>query len=345
MAESRLGKKKINLSVCSTKMSDKREKAYQTNMFNKIVQTINGLFNSDGGQLVLQFDNLAPQNHIKKSIRKIEQKINDFTSVVLLVHYLTIIPKKESMEITVARPNTDCIYTLHNNLYLPTNQQVIEVSPKEPVQNVRDILCKKVLCPEAVKPGSHCKEFTLDSAVGFGESKTVQFKQFSETQLTQRLITSGKLPSYVSAFANYGAGHIYIGIDDNGVVQGEKITPKDKAELKDKIGKAIGSMIWPDDTHPQGKEEKRWQIQFEEVKDKNGEIVPSTYVIVIYVAHCPGGVFTKEPEAYEIKDNEVKKIDFPTWKKYIEEGLERDQGNYSNHYSYNKWLAYDYNVL
>ena len=343
MAESRPGKKKIMiiLSVCSTKMSDKREKAYQTSMFNKIVQTINGFLNSEGGQLVLQFDNLAPPNHIKESIRKIEQKIYDFTSVVLLVHYLTIIRKNESMEIAVSRPNTDCIYTLHSNLYLPTNQQVIELSPKEPVKDVRDILCRKAPWQEAVKPGSHCKEFTLNSAVSFGESQTVQFKQFSETRtkncnLAQRLITSGKLSIYVSAFANYEAGHIYIGIDDNGIVQGEKITPKDKAELKDKISKAIGSMIWPDDSHAQGKEEKRWQIQFEEVKDKNGEIVPSTYIIVIYVAHCPGGVFTKEPEAYEIKDNEAKRIDFPTWKKCIVEGLERDQGNYSNHCSYNK---------
>ena len=340
MAKSWPGKKKISLSICPTKMSDKREKTkYQTIIFNKIVQTINGLFNSEGGELILLFDTPAPRSHIKESIRKMEQKINDFTGVVMLAHNLTILRKKASIEITVAKPNTDCVYTLHYNLHLPTSQQVIEVSPKEPVQNVSDILCKKIFCPEAVKPGSHFKEFTLGSAVSFGESKTVQFKQLSVNRtkncnLTQRLITkSGKLLSYVSAFANYCAGHIYIGIDDDGVVRGEKLTPKDQTELKDKISKEIGGMIWPDNSDAQGKEEKRWQIKFEKVKNAKGEIVPSTYVIVIYVAQCPGGVFTKEPESYEIKDNEAKKIDFSTWKKYVIEGLKRDEGKQSNHFN------------
>jgi predicted HTH transcriptional regulator len=226
-----------------------------------------------------------------------------------------------------------CNFTLRYNLYLPTcDQQIIEISPKDPVEKVRDILCRNILSPEAVKPGSHVKEFTLGTAVDFRESKTVQFKQLfakrtNNTSLVQRLIKQGKLPSYVSAFANHSGGYIYIGVRDDGIVQGEKITPQDQTELKKEISKAIGNMIWPDNSDTQDGEEKRWQINFEEVKNTNGEIVPSTFVIVTYVAQCPGGVFTKQPESYEIKENEVKMIDFPTWKKFIVEGLERDKGN------------------
>ena len=326
--------KNINLPVCATKMSDGYQKRYQTSTFCKIVQIINGLFNGYGGKLTLLFDtHLSAEEHIKVSIRKIEQKICDFTGVVTLAYRLTIVcPTLGSMEITVAESNTNSIYTLCYNLYLPTNQQVIEISPKDPVEKVRDILCINILSPEAVEPGSHVKEFTLGTAVGFRESKTVQFKQLlaqrtNNTSLAKRLIKQSKFPSYVSAFANHSGGHIYVGVRDDGTVQGEKITPQDQTELKKEISKAIGSMIWPDNSDTQDGEEKRWQIDFEEVKSTNGEIVPSTFVIVIYVAQCPGGVFTKQPESYLIKENEAKMIDFHTWKKFIIEGLERDKGN------------------
>jgi hypothetical protein len=327
-------KKNIDLHVCATKMSDDLNKRYQTNTFNKIIHITNGLFNGDGGKLTLVFDTpLPPKGHIKKSERKIEQKISDFTGVVTLAYDLTIKKKNGSMEIIVAESNTSCIFTLHYNLYVPTNQQVIEVPPNASFKKVRDILCRNIPPLEAVEPGSHFKEFTFGTAVDFGESKTVQFKHLLEKRtknisLAQRLIKNGKFLCYVSAFANHSAGHIYIGIDDNGIVQGEKITLRDETELKKEISKAVGNMIWPDNSHTQGGEEKRWQINFEAVKNSDGEIVPSTFVIVIYVAPCPGGVFTKQPEQYEInEENEAVKIDFPTWKKIIVEGLERDKGN------------------
>ena len=225
---------------------------------------------------------------------------------------------------------TNSIRTVHYNLYLPSETQVNELSATE---KIRAILCKDVFNPKAVKPNSHLKQFTLGSAVGFHESETVQFKclqdkRTKKSSLSQRLLKGGKFTRYVSAFANYNGGHIYYGIDDDGRVQGEELTPKDQTELKDKISKAIRGMIWPDNSHTQDEVEKRCQVEFEKVKDTNGEIVPSTYVIVIYVPQCPGGVFTKEPESYEIKDNKEKKIDFRTWKRYIIEGLKRDEGKY-----------------
>ena len=328
------GKKNIDLHVCATKMSNNNlNKIYQASTFDKIVHITNGLFNGDGGKLTLVFDApLPPNGHIKESFRKIEQKISDFTGVVTLAYDLNIKRKKESMEIIVAGSNTRCIFTLHYNLYVPTNQQVLEVLPNDSVKKVRDILRGNIPSLEAVEPGSHFKEFTLGTAVDFGESITVQFKNLLEKRtkksLAKRLIKNDKFLCYVSAFANHSAGHIYIGIDDSGIVQGEKITPRDQTELKKEISKAVGNMIWPDNSHTQGGEEKRWQINFEAVKNSNGEIVPSTFVIVIYVAQCPGGVFTKQPESYEInEENEEVKIDFPTWKKIIVEGLERDKGN------------------
>ena len=319
------------LSVSATKMSGKSrmENAYQINIFNEIVQTINGLLNSEGGQLVVLFDKLPPLSCINETIWKIEQRIYDFTSL----DYFSIVQTEASIVITVARPNTDCICTLRYHLYLPSHQNAIELLPREPVQKVRDILCKKVLCPEAVKPGSHCREFTWCSALSFCESRCVKFKNplkfdpIRNYNVLELLIYI--LLEDFSAFANYSGGHLYIGIDDNGIVRGQDLTPELQAMLKNGFRIALQRMIWPVDSYSQGEEEKRWQIHFEEVKRTNGEIVPSTYIIVVYVAQCPGGVFVEEPEAYEFKDGEAMKIDFTTWKEYCRKGLKRDQGRYN----------------
>ena len=325
--------KKITLPVCATKMSDEREKKYQDKIINNIVKFINAFFHGFGGTLIVLFETkLYSKGHIKVSMRKIEQKVCECTGVVTFVYDVRFERKEQSLEIIVGESNTDTIYTICYNLYLPTNQQVVEVSPKEPITKVRDILCKNSPCPEAVEPDSHYKQFTLGEEVSFGESKTVQFKQLSAQRtknkhLADRLISNNcRFLCYVSAFANYCGGYIYVGIDDNCIVKGERITSEDQTELKKKIQKAIDNMIWPDNSHGQEDEEKRWQIYFEEVKDANGNAVQSTFVIVIYVAHCPGGVFTKQPEAYEMKENEPKMMDFPTWKKNIIEGLQRNKG-------------------
>ena len=334
------GKKNISLKVCAIKMCNEHLKLYHNDTYDKILQNLNGLLNGNGGRLTLCFDTHASsKRQIKESTRKIEQKLFEFTGVVTLAHRLAIgCPDSASMVFDVADSNSDRIYTLCYHLHFPTNEQVVEVSPKDPVETVRDILCMNTPTPEAVKPGSHFKEFTLGTAVDFPESKTVQFKLLKENRtknisLALRLIKNSKFSCYASAFANYSGGHIYMGIDDDGIVRGEKITDQDKTELVKEISKAIGNMIWPDYSRAQGGEEKRWQIDFEAVKYTDGEIVESTFVIVIYVAQCPGGVFTKEPESYEIKGNEARKIDFPTWKKLIIEGkkgLEKNEGKFSS---------------
>ncbi|XP_028410224.1 uncharacterized protein LOC114532829 [Dendronephthya gigantea] len=319
----------VDLFVCATKMSENRNGIYEATVIKKIVHIINALFNGRlGGTLRIKFDpTYAPKRHIKESVRKIEQKVCEFTGVATLVYDLTIVRKSESMEITVARTDINYIYTLNYHLYLPTNQQVIELSPKDPIKKVRDILCKNIPSLEVVTPGSHFKNFILGSPVGFGESKTVQFKSLlvkrtKSSNLTQRLIKNGKLQCYVSAFANYRGGHIYIGIDDDGIVQGETITLQDRLELETEVSKAIKNMIWPDNSQTD-REEKQWQMVFEEVKYKNGGKVASTFVIVIYVAQRLGGVFTQFPESYEMRENEAKMIDFETWTKYMVEGLGR----------------------
>ena len=56
-----------------------------------------------------------------------------------------------------------------------------------------------------------------------------------------------------------------------------------------------------------------WEIFFELVKDDDCKTVPSTFVMVVYIAPCLGGVFAEEPECYELVEGKIMN----TWKRVI----------------------------
>ncbi|CAB4041688.1 schlafen family member 13-like [Paramuricea clavata] len=126
-----------------------------------------------------------------------------------------------------------------------------------------------------------------------------------------------KFSCYVSAFPNYNGGHIYYGIRDAGIVEGELISnEEDIGEITKKVEKAINKMIWPEQVG-QPKRGVHWEIFFQPVVDENSKPIPSTFVVVIYIAPCLGGVFTEEPECYEMVEGKVKKMSFATWKRRV----------------------------
>ncbi|XP_028404401.1 uncharacterized protein LOC114527031 [Dendronephthya gigantea] len=128
---------------------------------------------------------------------------------------------------------------------------------------------------------------------------------------------SNKFSCYVSAFANHRGGHIYYGIDDDGIVQGENI--EEHSEIEKKVEKSIQKMIWPD-VIGRPKRGEHWEIFFEPVLDEKSNPIPSTFVIVIFIAPCFGGVFTEEPESYEMVEGKVKRMSFTTWKAKLQPG-------------------------
>ncbi len=140
--------------------------------------------------------------------------------------------------------------------------------------------------------------------------------------LADRMTDKGKkLICYVSAFANYKGGHIYYGINDDGIVEGEFIPNEaDKTDIIQKVGNSINKMIWPE--HAQPKRKEHWDIFFEPVFGDSSAPIPSIFVIVIYIAPCLGGVFIKEPECYEMIEGKVVKMLFTTWKERILQPIE-----------------------
>ncbi len=75
-------------------------------------------------------------------------------------------------------------------------------------------------------------------------------------------------------------------------------------------------MIWPQQTgNQQPKRGVHWDIFFEPALDEDSIPISSTFVIVIYIAPCLGGVFTEKPECYEMVEGKVEEMSFVAWKK------------------------------
>ena len=217
----------------------------------------------------------------------------------------------------------DFLIATNYKLYLQSETQVVIVSPVESPEHVKDDIINRKVVLEPAQLGSHCQMFLKDNECSFQESQVVAFKCLRadpsrRTTLADRMTGKGnKFSSYVSAFANHNGGHIYYGITDYGIVKGEFIpNEKDKIEITKKIEKAINKMIWPLQIG-QPKRGVHWEIFFEPVLDENSKPIPSTFVIVIYIAPCLGGVFTEEPECYEMVVGKVMKMPLATWKKRI----------------------------
>ena len=51
--------------------------------------------------------------------------------------------------------------------------------------------------------------------------------------------------------------------------------------------------------------------------DNGYKQIPSTFVVVVTVVQCAGGVFAEEPESYRVVNGKVETIPFELWKKRI----------------------------
>ena len=295
----------------------------------EIIAAICAMLNSNGGKVVIHVETDSNDIPVEGSassqmspvIRILEQSMISIIGVPETISKISFINDDESIVISVE--NTDYLITTNYNLYLPSQTQVNHLSPMERTEKVKDILNRKIV-PQPVQLGSHCQMFRKDNECSFQESKVVQFKWLKassskSTTLADRMTGKGnKFSSYVSAFANHCGGHIYYGITDvHRIVEGEFIpNEKDKNEITKKVGKAINKMIWPRHIG-QPKRGKHWEIFFEPVLDENSKRIPSTFVIVIYIAPCLGGVFIEEPECYEMVKGKVVKTSFMTWKERL----------------------------
>ena len=304
------------------------KKKYKEEVLNELIAAICAMLNTNGGKVMIHFvtdPNIpvdgSPSSHVSSVIRILEQSMISIIGLNQTVSKIQFIEDKESIIIVIKK--SDSLITTNYNLYLPSQKQVVQVYSWESSQKVMDDIINRKIVEEPVQCDSHCKEFLKGSDSGLYESNISQLKNLKaekskRNRLADRMTGKGnKFNCYVSAFANHRGGHMYFGIRDTGIVEGEEISnDNDISEITNKVAKAINKLIWPEEIG-QPKQGEHWEIFFEPVLDENSKPIPSTFVIVIYIAPCLGGVFTEEPECYEMVEGKVQKMSLADWKRNI----------------------------
>ena len=274
----------------------------------KIISHLCALLNSGGGRIRVRFHETPKSESVDKFIRMIEQQVLDLMGQNEMKRSFKLKDLTDSIEISVKA--TGRLFTMKYNLFWPTNRQVKQVCSS--------ILAKSICTgrqPVMRQPSTACQRFVKGTTLLFRESEIAQFKQLKadpskNVTLADRLTNkNNKLKATICAFANHDGGNIYIGISDDGVVQGEEMTKKHQAEIVNKVSKMITEkMIWRQVGVP--KRTVQWDIFFEAVESAKSA---DTYVIVIHVAPCTGGVFIDEPESYHVVEGQVEKMSFSIW--------------------------------
>ena len=297
----------------------REDKTYKTEILKEIIAAICAMLNTNGGIVMINIDadcNISV-SQMSSMVRTAEQHLIAIigTNIASHIHF-----KEDKETVTIFVKKADSLITVDYHLYLPSQTQVIQVPPSDPQEKVKNDIVNRNAVDEPVQLESHEKTFFENKECGLSETKTIQLKNLKagaskNTTLANRIIgKSNKFTCYVSAFANYKGGHIYYGIDDDGIVVGELIEDEmDKSKIIKKVEESIDKIIWPE----QPKRKVHWEISFEPVLDDNSAPIPSTFVIVIYIAPCFGGVFTEDPECYEMVKGKVEKMSFSTWKERI----------------------------
>ena len=318
---SALSSNSIKIHICFSEM---KKKKYKEEKMKEIVRTICALLNSLGGTVTMEFK-AATEKDVQNLKRAIEQRLSDILGFSSMRDHINLVSSTTDGFMFIVK-GVSSLCTMNYNLYVPSETQVLAVPPKTPIVQIREILSSKkrdVEVEKVVEIGTHHKHFVFQQCtipMNLYESKTVQFRYLKAEK--SKCVTLGdrmtnkanKFANYVSAFANHLGGHIYYGVQDDGVVKGELV--EDKEEITKKVSKAINKMVWP--TECEGpKKGQHWEIFFEPVNDANGDVVPSTFVIVVYIARCAGGVFTEEPESYHAVDSEVRRIESKAWREMI----------------------------
>ena len=169
-------------------------------------------------------------------------------------------------------------------------------------------------------------EFVLGRESGLVESKTVQFKKM-KSEKSKRIdladrIMNNNITHYISAFANCSGGCIYFGINNSGIVEGEELLDLNQNKIIEKVENAVSRMTWLE--HGEGlKRGKQWDIVFVPTKNADKKLMQSTFVILITVEPCCGGVFVKEPESYHIVNGKVEMMTFGVWRHVAEKTREK----------------------
>lgn len=287
----------------------------------KVVSHVCAFLNSSGGDLIIAFPSQKYESKdLDQPVRLIEQWINNLVGTVTMSQKVKI--EVEPQRIVINIKGCYNLVTVDYNMFLPSHSQVNRVLPIETLEKIQGIIFGENMTSVGKELPVVQQVFVQGEDIELCETYSVQFKEFKDapakrTTLADRVSERrNKVLQYVSAFANYRGGIIYIGVNDKHLINGEIITDNERESLVKKLTNKINTMIWAglEDGPRKG---KHWDVHFYPVVDKKGGIVESNFVVAIVVAQYPGGVFLEEPECYHMINGNVEKMKSSTWKEYL----------------------------
>ena len=328
----------VTLELCEANFEPSKTKPKSKTWdqkINEVTSAICALLNSCcGGLLRLTFDDKCPglkatePKTIDDMVRRIEQSVMKFAGVATVSDAFKLIATNpHCLEFNVKPAGRLCTVDYH--LYLPTDYQVSAILNMEDSSAKVAALLEPQCKTMAVSFTQHCTEFYYKERAPdyLREQQMVQFKHLkdestSNVTLADRMTNnSNKLVNCISAFANHEGGHIYFGVDDaTYTVTGQVARENERTKIEKKVSSVISNMVWPVESP-----DRFWRLHFVPVLQKLGEdgeslgheVRRDTFVIVVSVAKCPGGVFVKEPESYHLVNELVTRMPLPLWREKL----------------------------
>lgn len=291
-----------------------------------IMRVICALLNSGGGVVEFQFSKCLSTKKLDELWRKIEEKW--LSPMIEPESYSDVFDRYDErlkmgkVLLFIKAPGQWC--TLSYNLFLATDAKVpkasrvkIEELLLDTSQEDQENLCKVPI--ENLRMPN--EEFLNGKQLSFHESKHMQFKCFPtdnpllhESNCTLR----EAVVKQISAFGNTSGGIILLGVNDDGTVEGKKLSSEGnrKDDVEREIESIIKEMRWPCVCQRY----VHWDVKFFPVIGKE-----NWYIIAIYVAGISGGVFIKKPKSYELRREmdgreTVSELTFDEWKEKLLQG-------------------------
>ncbi|POI22364.1 hypothetical protein CIB84_013889 [Bambusicola thoracicus] len=150
--------------------------------------------------------------------------------------------------------------------------------------------------------------------LNFTESGNVEFKHFS----TEKFLTRVKeiLPQYISGFANACGGYLWIGVDDNRVVQGFKSDYEGLEKLRNLIDSVLQKKLTIFHFCKSGCEH---QIKYESriFEVYNEAVEHYGYVCAVKVEPFTCVVFSEDPQSWLMDKGTIKRLKANEWAEWM----------------------------
>ncbi|NXJ12133.1 SLN13 protein, partial [Odontophorus gujanensis] len=146
--------------------------------------------------------------------------------------------------------------------------------------------------------------------LNFTESGNVEFKHFS----TEKVFTRVKeiLPQYVSGFANACGGYLWIGVDDNRVVQGFRLDDEGLEKLRNLINSVLQNKLTIFHFCKSGcVHQVRYEYKIFKVCDEATE--HCGYVCAVKVEPFTCVVFSEDPQSWLVDGGTVRRMKANEW--------------------------------